>query len=82
MKHFLFLTIILVINTLHAQPPSWTDTGIGGGGSLFSPTISPSNSNIMYMQCDMSEVFHTTDAGLTWDNVHFKQLISSRILHD
>jgi len=77
MKHFLFLTIILVINTLHAQPPSWTDTGIGGGGSLFSPTISPSNANIMYMQCDMSEVFHTTDAGLTWDNVHFKQLIST-----
>ena len=63
---------------LTAQVPSvWNTTGIGGGGSMFSPSINPANSNEYYVACDMSELFHTTDFGLSYDIVDFRQLTAS-----
>ncbi|MBI3136148.1 MAG: T9SS type A sorting domain-containing protein [Bacteroidetes bacterium] len=60
-----------------AQPAAWQYKGIGGGGALFAPSISPLNAAAIYLQCDMTEVFHTTDAGTTWNQVHYKQLLST-----
>lgn len=77
MRIFYVFLYILFLSFAHAQPASWTASGIGGGGSLFSPAISPHNTSIMYMQCDMSEVFQTTDAGLNWQPVPFTRLIST-----
>lgn len=61
----------------YAQPTNWQNKGIGGGGALFAPSISPTNSQEIYLQCDMTEVFHTTNSGTTWDQVHYKELIST-----
>jgi len=55
-------------------PTSWQSRGIGGGGALFSPSINPANPNEMFVACDMSELFHTTNGGQTWDEVNFLQL--------
>ncbi len=62
---------------LAAQPAQWSSRGIGGGGALFAPTISPNDASNMYLQCDMSEVFHTNNMGGVWNTVHFTELIST-----
>lgn len=77
------LSMIPVINSLllydRAVDPVqyqtvWESRGIGGGGGLFSPSISPHNPNELFMTTDMSSVFHSRDFGLSWDIVDFRVL--------
>jgi photosystem II stability/assembly factor-like uncharacterized protein len=78
-KTFLLFTILFSATVVTAQyPATWTTTGIGGGGSMFSPTINPANNNEYYVACDMSELFHTSDFGSSYDIVDFRQLSASR----
>lgn len=72
-KSYTFFLVFLSA-TVFAQPSTWSSRGIGGGGALFSPSINPANSNEYYVACDMSELFHTTDFGQTYSQVHFAQL--------
>jgi hypothetical protein len=75
-KIFLIGFILLVsLNFLSAQPTSWTSRGVGGGGALFAPSINPANPQEYYIACDMSELFHTTDFGLTYSQVNFAEFI-------
>lgn len=60
---------------MFSQPSSFVSKGIGGGGALFALSINPANNNEYYVACDMGEVFHSTDFGSTYSQVHFKQLI-------
>lgn len=61
--------------TAWAEPPTqWTPQGIGGGGSMFAPTINPANGNEMYVGCDMSPQFHSTDGGKSWRTVDFREI--------
>jgi len=76
MKPLLLIYIVFPL-VLFAQPTTWESRGIGGGGALFSPTISPLDENIIFLQCDMSEVFHTTNKGGNWGEIHFTELIST-----
>lgn len=32
-------------------------------GALFAPSFSPHNANEVYLSCDMSELFHSTNLG-------------------
>lgn len=64
-----FLTLIA-----SAQPAAWQSRGVGGGGSLFYPTINPANDNEFYITCDMSQLFHSIDYGATYTQVPFTQL--------
>ncbi len=57
-----------------AQPASWQPRGVGGGGSMFYPTINPANDNEFYITCDMSQLFHSTDYGLNYTQVPFTRL--------
>ncbi|MBC8181814.1 T9SS type A sorting domain-containing protein [candidate division KSB1 bacterium] len=57
-----------------SQPTEWTPKGIGGGGAFFAPSISPFNSSEIYINSDMSNLFHTTNSGLEWDVVPFTQI--------
>jgi len=71
------LTIVslLIANISFSQAPtSWQSRGIGGGGALFSPSINPANNNEIYVGCDMSELFHSTDGGQHWGEVNFLQV--------
>lgn len=67
---FALLPVILV-----AQPSSFSSRGIGGGGALFSLSINPANNNEYYVSCDMGELFHTTDFGNTYNQVHYTQVV-------
>src|ERR1043165_6761334 len=73
--YFLIPVISILIQSLSAQVPAlWNVTGIGGGGALFAPTINPANTNEWYVGCDMSEQFHSTDFGLSYSIIDFRQL--------
>ncbi len=53
---------------------SWVSRGIGGGGALFSPTMSPHDPNLIYMATDMSAVFRSSDFGLGWVTLPFTEI--------
>src|ERR1700722_4587791 len=61
-----------------AQPAQWAPKGPGGGGGLFAPSFSPFSPGEMYLACDMSEVFHSTNFGTSWSVVDFGQIQGGR----
>jgi hypothetical protein len=76
MKKQLLVSILILSGILlRAQPTSFASKGIGGGGALFALSINPANNNEYYVACDMGELFHTTDFGLTYSQVNFQQLV-------
>lgn len=70
----LIAALVFPCAVVFAQPASWSARGVGGGGALFSPAINPANTSELFVACDMSELFHSTDFGLNWSQVHFTQL--------
>jgi photosystem II stability/assembly factor-like uncharacterized protein len=70
----ILLLLSLIISTTSAQPSLFTPKGIGGGGAMFFPKINPANDNEFYVSCDMSELFHSTDFGKSYAQVHFSRL--------
>lgn len=75
MKRVLFfLSIYLCATALIAQPALFSPRGIGGGGALFFPKIHPVNDNEFYIACDMSQMFHSTDFGNSYSQIHFSKL--------
>ncbi len=77
MKQFsLFsMTYLMFFAIAFTQPTIFQSRGVGGGGALFSPSFNPANPNEYYIACDMTELFHTTDLGLSYSQVHFDELI-------
>jgi photosystem II stability/assembly factor-like uncharacterized protein len=68
-----------------AQPPAgpsdepkataeWTSLGLGGGGAMFTPAVSPADPNSILVNCDMGGVYRTTDGGQNWELIHYQQL--------
>lgn len=76
----LFLLFLKSISLSFAQPQpiNWQVRGIGGGGALYKPSINPANHNEIYVGCDMSDLFHTTNFGRSWDVVNFTKLQGGR----
>ncbi len=70
------ICVVALTIIANAQPASWASKGIGGGGALYSPSINPLNPLEMYVACDMSDLFHTTDGGANWNIVDFRQVVS------
>jgi hypothetical protein len=69
----LFLCVLLCFALFaFAQPTTFQSFGIGGGGAMFFPKINPANDNELYISCDMSEMFHTTDFGQTYTQLPFQ----------
>jgi hypothetical protein len=63
----------------YGQPASFSPRGIGGGGALFFPKINPANDNEFYIACDMSEMFHTTNFGDSYTQIHFSKLATLNV---
>lgn len=72
MKKTYALLFFFAFSSCFAQL-NFSPRGIGGGGALFSPSINPANTSEYYISCDMSELFHTTDFGLNYSQVHFNE---------
>ncbi|MDX2173708.1 MAG: T9SS type A sorting domain-containing protein [Bacteroidota bacterium] len=75
MKKIITSLLITLSFLVISQPSSFSSKGIGGGGALFAVSINPANNNEYYIACDMGELFHTTNFGNTYNQVHFQQLI-------
>ncbi len=73
-KLFIVFVLVLFCSTAYPQITQWTSKGPGAGGALFSPSFSPHNSDEIYIACDMSELFHTTNLGLTWSVISFNNI--------
>ena len=56
---------------------TWTSLGLGGGGAMFTPAISPADPNLILVNCDMSGAYRSFDGGQTWEMIHYRQLIGS-----
>jgi photosystem II stability/assembly factor-like uncharacterized protein len=69
-----FFFLFSNFNLFSQIPAEWNSRGIGGGGALYAPSINPADHNEIYMGCDMSELFHTTDLGKTWKEVSFLEI--------
>src|SRR5215813_5455047 len=75
----LFVVLSICLSHASAQPPAqWAPRGPGGGGALFAPVFSPHNANEIYLACDMSEQFHSTDLGTSWAVTDFRQIQGNR----
>jgi len=55
---------------------NWEPLGLSGGGGMFSPAISPVDSNLMMLNCDMSAAYVSEDGGHNWRMIHHAQLRS------
>ncbi|MBW7989742.1 MAG: hypothetical protein FVQ84_06980 [Planctomycetes bacterium] len=59
--------------TVARQIP-WEPVGLSGGGGMFSPAISPADSNLMMLNCDMSAAYISEDGGRNWRMINHAQL--------
>ncbi len=75
----ILILVAVVCIRADAQPISWQSRGVGGGGSMFYPTINPANDNEFYVTCDMSQLFHSTDFGNSYTQVPFTKLQTGNI---
>ena len=73
---YTLLAFSLQIMVFAQIPTQWHSRGIGGGGALFAPAINPLNTEEYYVACDMGELFHTTDFGLSYSNVDFTEFLA------
>jgi hypothetical protein len=55
-------------------PSQFVSRGPGGGGAFFGPSINPFNPDEIWIGSDMSDLFHSTDFGATWETVDFRLL--------
>ena len=44
---------------------------------MYTPAISPVDPNLILLGCDMSGAYRTTDGGLNWEMIHYRQLTGS-----
>lgn len=56
------------------QPEAWPSAGIGGGGALFACSIHPLRPDALFIACDMSELYRSTDFGRSWTTLDFRQI--------
>ena len=69
------LTAAGVVPALAGPPARFVSRGPGGGGAFFGPSINPYNNDDLWVGSDMSDLFHSTDFGGTWDTVDFRLLL-------
>ncbi len=73
------IILVLLSSVLMAQVPNnWQSRGMGGGGAVYSPSISPFNHDEAWLSCDMSVISRTFNFGVTWRTVGFDTLTGKR----
>ncbi len=73
-RSFPIACFLLILLSLPLSLNAWTTVGMGGGGAEYAPSISPVNSNIRFVGCDMSGWYRSADGGNTWNMLDFYQI--------
>lgn len=58
---------------------SWGFVGIGGGGAMFNPTVSPHDPNDAFVSCDMGGSFATYNGGASWRMFNIHGMVNSYV---
>lgn len=74
MKLINIFIVVIILSTTVFGAETFTRNGIGGGGGIFNPSISPYNSDLRLTTSDMGGVFRTTNGGDYWELINFNQL--------
>jgi hypothetical protein len=53
--------------------PSQT-LGLGGGGAMYYPVVSPHDANLMFVACDLTGLYRSENGGSTWRVVDGRQM--------
>lgn len=76
MKKYIYLLALITLFNQESYsqkyPSNFESRGTGGGGALFVPSINPYNNDEFYISCDMSETFHSTNFGKSYEIVPFQ----------
>jgi hypothetical protein len=64
--------VILKGHFFRPAPP--VQSGLGGGGAMYWPAVSPLNPNLMFVSCDMGGLYRSTDGGSSWRMVDGRQM--------
>jgi photosystem II stability/assembly factor-like uncharacterized protein len=73
-KYLLVSTLLLPFIIGYAQPATFYAHGLAGGGAQYAPSINPANPAEIYVACDMSGLYHSTDTGNSWSLTSFQQM--------
>ena len=63
---FTLLALCSVLVVFAKGGSEWRSVGLGGGGALFAPAISPHNHRLLFVSSDMGGLFRSEDGGATW----------------
>src|SRR5882724_3881099 len=70
----IIVTVLAAGVALAGSPARFVSRGPGGGGAFFGPSINPFSPDDLWIGSDMSDLFHSTDFGRSWDTVDFRIL--------
>ncbi len=73
-KLFVALALAVSLAAKATPPATMASRGIGAGGGMYCPVISPHSAQTIFLGCDMSELFYTHDGAGSWQTVDFRQL--------
>jgi len=72
-----FATAFGASNSVPPEPEEFAVTGLGGGGAMYSPAASPHDPNLMFVSCDMSGFYRSTNGGNSWTMLPADQIRSA-----
>jgi len=75
-KNISGIILSLITFSVLAQPITWENKGICGGGATFSPSVSPHNDNLYYITSDMGGIFKSENAGKEFNVLPYYEIIS------
>lgn len=62
-------------NKTNGRNDAWRIIGIGGGGAMFNPAVSPFNPDFAFVSCDMGGAFVTYNGGESWRMFHLHNMV-------
>jgi len=74
---FLIVALVLPNKTKAQEFGNWQSRGMGGGGAMFAPSISPLNPDLMFVSCDMGGFYRSADGADSWQLINFREINSS-----
>ena len=66
--------LVTAVEAAAPSPVRWEPVGLGGGGAMFTPAISPCDGKLMMVNSDMSGAYISTDGGASWQMIPYSQL--------
>jgi hypothetical protein len=72
---FLFSSGILPSQEVY--PSQFVPKGFGGGGYMYSPSISPHDPNRVFINCDMGGMYRSQDGAKTWQMLPTQTIVST-----